>query len=73
MADQMLAKLVSDIGAEMKRRRLTVDDLAALAGVPVPTAAAILSGTNSRPRMSVVVKLADALDSRRPSKSQPPD
>jgi hypothetical protein len=57
--------MLSDMAAEMERRRLTPAGLAALAGVPAPTAAAILAGLDPCPPPATVVKLADALDPRK--------
>jgi transcriptional regulator with XRE-family HTH domain len=55
-----LRQLVSDMVTEMGRRRIAPADLAARAGVPTVTAAAILSG-QLNPPLAILVKLADAL------------
>jgi hypothetical protein len=55
-----LRQLVSDMVAEMALRRIAPTDLAARAGVPAATAAAILAG-QLNPPLAAVVKLADAL------------
>jgi hypothetical protein len=58
-----LRELVSGIAADMRRRRISPTVLANRAGVPAAAALALVSD-GQPPPLSIIVKLADAMERR---------